>query len=63
MIRRRFVLAMVAGAAWAIPAALLGLDLGLILLGAAAIGILATVGVEPPRWIRRAVLAAVRGRA
>jgi hypothetical protein len=61
---RRLALAMIAGAVWSVPAALLlGLTLGWILLGAAVIGILATIGVEPPRRIRRAVLALARSRA
>ena len=64
MIRRRLALTIAAAVSWSVPAALFGLPLGLILLGAALIGILATIGVEPPRQIRRAVIAVVkRGRA
>lgn len=54
---RRLVAAMTVGALWALAATVAGTDLEWVLLGAAVIGMLFTVGIEPPRrrWHRRRV--------
>jgi hypothetical protein len=54
-IKRRFIGTVCLAAVWSIVA-IAGLSLGLVLLGAAVIGMLGTIGIEPPR-LRRATVA------